>query len=350
MLLQTVFVSSLPRSSRTSSPGKLIEISSSDTNSRTYNMLPPPLPKGLKRKTLVERAEEDLRPAPPQPSSLQINSRTANAPIKGPKTASLSRQASFSSSTSSKPPLPSVRHASSSSFSSSMGSGIRPPSAQSYRAQTAPTGRLPRKFPSNQTRPTSSIDTHQMNFREMQMNEDSKSITPFSLNFQQHQSHIPPIKTSKRSYDNQMNLNSEWSSYTNITRSIRDFSISTAFSGLILEQTNPTTLAVVDEGEFSGSPTHIPTRIRTPVISLPPRTPSPSKSRKKTLNSAFLTRDSNTKAIVWDQDARIEKMENMYSQISATINSTTAESSTLKETISVYKARSMYKDRMLEDH
>ena len=334
------FVSQLRQPSRIPSPGRLTEMSTSNTNARANNMLPPP-PGQLKRKTLAERAGENPRPAPPPPS--QLNTRLANAPVKGATVANLHRQTSFSSSISSKPSsLSSMRHTPNSSFSSSMGLGNRPPSAQSHRSQTAASGRPPPKNVPRGNRPASSSDTYPMKTDAMQTFGNSKSISPFPSNHKRYPSHMTPGKISQESYDNQMNSISEWSSHSNPRKSFRDISISTAFSGLTLEPTKSISLSTVDEAEVPSSPSHIPICSRTPSSSLPPRTPSPSRSRRKTQNLAYLTRESNTKAIVWDQETRIENMENSFIQLQTTMSSTLTESHSLKETIAVYKSRSMY--------
>ena len=57
---------------------------------------------------------------------------------------------------------------------------------------------------------------------------------------------------------------------------------------------------------------------------------------------SYLTKESNkkTKPIVWDTDARLANMESMYSGIKEAMDKTSKESDGLKESVSLYKARS----------
>ena len=70
-------------------------------------------------------------------------------------------------------------------------------------------------------------------------------------------------------------------------------------------------------------------------------TPSPSKSPKKPDKLVpFLTRDSNVKATVWDPESRLENVEHLYAELKHSMSSTTVETNGLKESLSLYKARS----------
>ncbi|SLM37617.1 kinesin-like protein klpa [Lasallia pustulata] len=150
------FISQLRQPSRIPSPGKLLEVSASANNVRSSSMLPPPPGTAtLKRKTLAERAGEPPRPAPAPPSS-----RPVSAAVKATAIAGVSRNASFSSSVSSRAPSVSSRNVSNSSFASSVGPSTRPPSAQSTRPQTSMAhGRSSVQAPKpTPARPASSLD------------------------------------------------------------------------------------------------------------------------------------------------------------------------------------------------
>ncbi|OBT87012.1 hypothetical protein VE02_03728 [Pseudogymnoascus sp. 03VT05] len=151
--------------SRIPSPGKgLSEITESQNNSR----LRPPgtVPQSLKstystaslqmvnndepkRKTLVERAGEPARP------------NTSFAPgrsvVKGTSLTS-ARSTSMASSTSSRPQSSSSRNTSASSFASSVGPGVRPPSSYGARPQTSMS--RPRSNTASSKRPATAMDDH----------------------------------------------------------------------------------------------------------------------------------------------------------------------------------------------
>lgn len=336
------FVSQLRQPSRIPSPPRLAELSSSDNNARSSSLMPPP-PGNLKRKTLVERAGEPPRPAPALASS-----RLVNAGVKTTSIAGASRQTPFSSSVSTRPPPSSVvRHASNSSWSSSVGPGSRPPSAQPFRPQSAMARSTQKPLPST-SRPASSFDTHSKTSGAVQTFGDSKSISPFSSSHKRYPAHLSQFKVPRGSYDNQMNSVSDWSSsangvvsHRNTPRSLRDVSLSTALSGLTLEPSESRNVSL-EEREPQCSPSQIP--VRTPTVSLAPRTPSPSKSRRKTQQFLpFLTRDSNTKAIAWDPQSRLEIVEDLYHELKESMHSTSMESNGLKETVGIYKARGIYR-------
>lgn len=86
------------------------------------------------------------------------------------------------------------------------------------------------------------------------------------------------------------------------------------------------------------TPSHIPRR--KPSKGVLNDVPNPIISPKKTPRIIpFLTRDSNTKGIAWDTRGRLQDVEAMYSELKEKMNDTTHESSGLKETVAIYKAR-----------
>ena len=259
-------------------------------------MLPPP-PGNLKRKTLVDRAGEPARAAPAPPSS-----RPINAAVKATSIAGLSRQTSFSSSTSSRPPsVSSMHNVSNSSFSSSVGGG-RPPSSQSYRPQTALSSHNTQKHPPLYGRPASSFDTRADSGQGLQTNGQKSSMTPFSSSIKKHTS-MQDI-ASHTSFHNQGDTISNWSSSTtqhsmhlHRTQSYRDISLSTALSKLSLNQHDCD--AILEENiEAVSTPSHLP-KIKHSKVSLAQIKSSPLKSPKKAPKVSYLRIDSNVQAYVF---------------------------------------------------
>jgi len=74
-----------------------------------------------------------------------------------------------------------------------------------------------------------------------------------------------------------------------------------------------------------------------PAAIVPVSPSKPQRSPQKII--PFLTRDSHVKA--WDTKGRLEDMECLYSELKERMNGTTNESEGLKETVSIYKTRSM---------
>ena len=334
-------MSQLPQPSRFQSPGKLHEISASATNARSRSMLPPP--GNLKRKTLAERGGETLRPAPAPPSS-----RPVHAAVRATSTAGANRQPSFSSSVSSSsrgPSVSSTRNVSSSSYSTSVGPGSRPPSTRPHTAMGAP--RIQRPMGYSGYRSSSTMETY-IDPPDAAKNAGSREgMTPISL-----------CSTEP--------------SRTQYVRGIRDVSLSTAMMMLSLdEQSHPAV-----NKELSCTPSHLPRRVpcaltsvaspepqapqsvpkaeveapytpshfprHVPSVVLRPEYLSPSKSsRKNPKVIQFLTKDSNlTAPTAWDTSGRLDDMEKMYTELKSKMSDTTTESNSLKEMTAIYKARS----------
>lgn len=155
--------------------------------------------------------------------------------------------------------------------------------------------------------------------------------------------------THRRSYDNQLNCTSDWSSsraalssYATIRpmSRLRDVSISTAMHELTLEpmETPPSTYTQSAITPKPPSQLPKPVSLNKPLVAFAPVSPSkPHRSPPKIV--PFLTRHSHVKA--WDTKGRLEDMESLYSQLTERMDVTTNECNALKETLPVYKTRSM---------
>ena len=319
--------------------------------------MPPPSSNLLKRKTLAERAGETARPAPAPPSS-----RHANAYVRTTSIAGAARDASFSSSVSSSRPTSSAstRNLSNSSYGSSVGSGVRPPSSQSYRPQSAMSyPRIQRPFGASD-RPATSLEVHEEEPRTGRTVNKRKGRTPISLN-PQDWSHSLRTPKTRRINGVKANCTTDWENTPFRTVSLRDVSISTKLQNFHLggEASQPAPIAEARERSVSPvsraapiadlgvpkTPSHIPKL--APRNALPAECPSPTKSPKKTPKPLpmFLTRDSNTTS-AFDTEGRLEEVENMCSQFKEKMDGATTESKGLKEMMGMYKVRSTFPKEM----
>ena len=291
-----------------------------------------PPPGNKKRKTLAEKAGETLGPTLGLPTTRYVNTN-----IKGASLPGLARQSSFTSSRPSS--SSSVRNASSSSYATSVSQGTRPPSEQSFRPHTAQSAHPIQKNRANTGRSTNSFDNVSMS--GVPASGNSLSTTSFPTNSKRYPPQLSHHKSPRGSYDNQMNYTSDWSSSVSLTpKSLREISLSTRMSTLSLNSEKDFPLPIKDSSPQC-SPSQIPKP--TPKTPLPSRTPSPSKSRRKTGKfETYLTKESNTKTVVWDPEARLENIEKMYFDLKEKMTTTSTESSGLKESISMYKAKSGY--------
>lgn len=285
-------------------------------------MPPPAQPNNRKRKTLAERAGEVVRPAPASP-----NSRPPNSYVRATSIAAISRDPSLSSSASSRAVSgTSMRNVSNSSFSGSVGSGSRPPSAQSYRPQSAMAGNTRLQKPTSSfNRPSTSQEVHREEPGMGRTHRNRKGRIPFSSNLQDCPENIKSPKTRRLC-----------KSYTMM--SIRDISFSSAFTTLSLNGEQPQSAPKTDV-EVPATPSQIPKLV--PHVAMAAETPSPSKPPKKTPKTLprYLNRESNT-VIAWDTDSRLEEVENMCSQFKEKMDGATLESKSLKDHIDLYKIRS----------
>ncbi|MCJ1418402.1 kinesin-like nuclear fusion protein [Xylographa parallela] len=301
-------------------------------------MLPPP-PGTLKRKTLVDRAGEPARAAPAPPST-----RPANAAGKATLIAGISRQPSNTSLTSSRPgSVSSTRNVSNASFTSSL-SGGRPPSTQCFRPNVSVSS-------STSSRPRLTtpgyFDQHNDPSQSMQTNGNRTSMTPFHSTLRK----VSTLQENslRKSYNNvQDPFIADWSASvscasksTRRIKSLRDISLSTRLGGLSLYDNN-CTLIPEELPEPPCTLSHIP-RKKMSRLSLNSAT---SMSPKKQKAVSFLTKDSNTTAIDWSLESRMETMESSYIEIKEKMNDTLVESSGLKDTIGMYKARANELDLM----
>lgn len=75
-----------------------------------------------------------------------------------------------------------------------------------------------------------------------------------------------------------------------------------------------------------------------PSVVGPLEIPSPRKSPRKSLaNMAFLSRESNIRAVPWDTEHRMVSMERFYGEFMEKMDVMTVESNGLKELVEVYK-------------
>ena len=346
-LLTAQFASQLRPPSQIPTPGKLFEMSSAATNARS-TMLPPPT-NNLKRKTLVDRAGEPSRPTPAPPSS-----RPVNAHVKATSLAGVGRETSFSSSMSSRPSsVASSRNTSGSSYSSSVGPGSRPPSSHSYRPQSAISNhRLQRPVPSL-NRPATALELHEEEPGTARNIVKRQSRTPFHLNPQD----FPPsmrLSRARVTYHAQRVHPSEWESRPFSALSLREVSLSTAFNGLSLYNEASQSTIKADSGVrstppeprpssnagASPTPTHIPRLAPRAMLPVEPQSTTKSPNKNPNPQAQFLTRSSND-VIAWDTNSRLEEVESMCSQFREKIDGAAVESKALRESMAVYKIRSM---------
>ncbi len=290
-------------------------------------MMPPP-PNNLKRKTLAERAGETSRPAPAPPSS-----RPVNAAVRATSIAGAPREPSFSSSVSSSRPasVSSIRSVSNSSFSSCVGFGSRPPSAQANRPQTAMSKSRIQKPTQTPSRPSTSLETHPGTVAVGKR----KGRIPFSSNLKQCAEEETHPRTDG-GYDTLLNYTSTWASCPP-GKSLREVSLSTAMKSLTLDSASQATPNVVLDAP--STPSQIPKRVPSALNAS--QAPSPSKSPQKTPRPLpqFLNRHSNI-TLAWDTKGRLEDMEQMCSEFKEKIDGATVESNGLKDMLAVYKSRS----------
>ena len=313
-------------------------------------MPPPPVPGALKRKPALERGDEHPRAAPAPPSSRPING------VKASSLAGLNRQKQYASSVSSRPTSSASHHRNNShnSFSNSMGVG-RTAANSSHRPHSSMSSHNYGKSIPTPARPASSFDGPLKNSRNVQRDGALNSRRQFSFHERSFSGESAPsdlsIESDDSSFPNQKINNGEWpnlpkgvASRRRPSKNQRDTSISTAMQALSLDPKRPpssqSSVAVARDFPFSPqTPSLIP---KKSFVSLNPENTSPSKSCRKTPKAVtpFLNKSSNTRLAEWDLGTRLEGIESMYTELKATVNSSTAESNSLKESITLYKTRS----------
>ncbi|KAL8775223.1 MAG: hypothetical protein Q9209_000229 [Squamulea sp. 1 TL-2023] len=344
--------------------GTFGEMSASSVNARNAEMLPPATA-GTKRKTLADRAGEPRRA--PQAPSINANATT----IAATKPSSWNgnyRQPSFSSSvTSSRPSsVASSRNISGGSFTSTMTTASRPPSAQTHRPQSAMAGSKIQRPAMTQWRSASSFNTHFTQTFAGRGQGQRSGRTPISSTLKGCSEGLEIVKT-RASYDTHTESVSEWASSNAIPESSKNFSLATTINDVSTENLwPPSTPKVVPRRDISlttamgnmslsshkpypmpsasdpSTPSHIPKLAPKAPVTASAR--SPSKSPKKAPASAprFLNRNTNITIVEdFDVDDRVERIESEMSDIRGKFDDATTESNVLKEMLGVYKARAM---------
>ena len=309
----------------------------------------PPQVNGLKRKITADHLPA-VRPAPDLGAS-----RIAGASARGMSLTTIGRQAS-SSSTSTRPSSSaSYRNLSNSSYGSSVGTATRPPSSQSYRPNSAMSARPSRKLLSNTARPVNGYGSQTWAGEGQQMDINAKSIYPVSSErkLSANKSHASiahqkshAVNVVHKSWSPSPPEDQALRSNSSHARSLRDVSISSALNRLTINPRRSMLLSV-EEKENETSPSRLPKPTLAQSM-LPSENAAPfltpCKQRQRPDIGIYLTKESNkkTKPIVFDTDARLANMESMYSGIKDAMDKTSKESDGLKESISLYKARSTW--------
>ena len=309
----------------------------------------------------MERAGEPTRP--------NTNIAPGRPVVKGTSlTNARSTSMASSTSSSSRPQSSSSRNTSASSFASSVGPGVRPPSSYGGRPQTSMS--RTRSNTTSSKRPATAMDDHNdpgggpaTGKRQGRTQYSHMSSLPSHSGYHQLQYH----KTRR--------AHSQFESHG---PSSREVSVSTALSRLRLEDHEAESLlpdgtdsfnyspgllmgppntvprelrndcnsnSLVLLGAFEKSlslpktPSQIPILSKAEVSSATPATPSraPIPSPVKT---PFLSKDSNITGFTgWDVHGRIADMEAMYFELKDTMADTNVERRSLEETLRHYKIK-----------
>ncbi|KAL8741232.1 MAG: hypothetical protein Q9190_006140 [Brigantiaea leucoxantha] len=312
--------------------------------------MPPPQKKGIKRKTLAERAGEPLPAAPGAPSS-----RSLNSVARAPSDAGPYRHSAFSSSvySSRSNSAASSRNTSNGSLTSSVGSTNQPRLAQFHRPQSAMGAQRVQHSQVHPARPLTSTGTHVIpgNGRILGKRKGKNSFSSALVDCPEQ---YPETKAS--SYETQRDHISNWASAQCHATPVREISISTALDSLSLKtctskvapspnrslsaafgglQISPDTGQNAPIALTPQTPSHIPRRV--PNGAIPAETLSPSKSPKKKPSWKFLTRDSNLAVLEFNVEDRVGNMESSVAEFMDNFHGATKESKEMKEMISIYK-------------
>ncbi|KAI9768012.1 MAG: kinesin-like nuclear fusion protein [Geoglossum simile] len=369
--------------SKIPSPAKaLSEISESVGNSRATAMLPPqstislkhktsaPSEPAAKRPTLVERAGEPIRanqPAPP--SSRPINSTVKATTLAGTRN-------NFSSSVSGRPTSTYSRSISNNgSFSSSTGSGIRPPSAQSRFRPQSSLGHGRHASSSSgygpASRPASAMDSHSVGMSGRLAAANRKGMTPAPIPTCQAATGLAGSRETER------HSLPSWSGsqalpvaaeviQTPGAKSHRNLSINTAISSLrnsestmVLSREETRTRGLFgpspsstasrrlgfDTSRSSTSPQYYLTRHSIDSFSLQsqhigqnvlPKPPSRAP-RRSTRGKLYLTRETSTTA--FDPTERLEDVEMDFARLQRDLNETGLKLGKSEELKGIYEAK-----------
>ncbi|KAH8589285.1 P-loop containing nucleoside triphosphate hydrolase protein [Bisporella sp. PMI_857] len=378
--------------SRIPSPGKggLSEITESQGNARSKppsKMQPPTSVKHKlsapynepepKRKTLAERAGEPRSMiVPPAQTSRPVMKGTTllNASNIG---SSVSRNTSFSSSTSTRPsrtPSVSSRNTSHGSFSSSVGPGGRPASAYGHRPQTSFSQSTTSRT-INKSRPKTSMDMHNeedepVSGRRMgriplpAVTYPSVTLSNRKLRGARSISQAGMGNTwelSPSSAMSKLKLREEvspdhtranqasseamkplstpsFSHEASASTSLRDLSINSCKNTVVLCEAIGDSL-VAPKTPASSIPVLRKSKMKLDVANAalvtPCKTPkSPSKKNQ------FLSKDSNvTSFTAWDVDSRLGNVEAMFADLQQKVNSSGQERAGLEEAVGIYKLK-----------
>lgn len=301
----------------------------------------------LKRKTLADRAGEIPRPAPVPPAS-----RPLNTYMKSASGRSDPREVSLSTSVCSSRPASafSTRNVSNSSHSSSVGPISRLPAAHYSRPQSsAATSRIQRP-PNSQVRPATSLEVHLEESIRPRTAGKLKCRIPFSSCVETPCKGLQP-SNRKQSHSIHSNRGLVQRVTCNGTSRGDEAFLTSQMNALSLEQNITSVPQIPEEHSVPTAdvpvtppqtPSHIPKLV--PHSTMPLETPSPTKGRRRSPKKPgnlpmFLNRETNTR-IAWDTDTRLEELENQHAQFKEEIGRATSQSTSLQETIQVYKLRS----------
>lgn len=322
---------------------------------RKHHLSGLPVP-DAKRTTLAQRAGDFSRPnAAAPPSNQPVNHAVTSTAATG------MYRFNASSSTRTSPP----RGRSTTSFSASVGSGIRP---QTFTSSTRPRpavahGRIPRHARSTTNTSANGLQTitqqpYTARADENAMPNGVSSARTIVTTSTREGTREAPIAKGKLPFPSSSKpaLVSPFNHNTNdlprndvrvtsfhsrpvlisplpkCLSELRDLSLSSAMRGLKLDAKASSDLQM--QGE---SPSKLPRPVTpAPVLFSTPLPVSKSRRRPPKLKQ-FLTRDSNTAA--WDPDDMFASMERVMSESLGKLQQNTQDSSSMKELLDMYKAR-----------
>ena len=295
-------------------------------NART-NVTGLPYNSNLKRKTMADRAGEFARPAPSPPKH-----RPTNGQIRTTSLANASRDFSSSSNFSRSTSSASSRTISSSTLSNSVGPGSRQTYAQSRRPRSALGTSRMQKPNFTQSRPATSMETHQeeavgQTDPDQRMCRNPISSFPPHMNCGALGITLPrrrPIPALSHHPD------------TPMTR--REMSISTGLRNMTLNDTSTQMASRLKSSECT--PSRLPKAPPMTPVPLPSPSPSPKKRSVKSSNqsTAFLSKSTNLKS-AWDRTDRMQDAERTMQQFFTRLNNVGEERNEFESLVSFYKGQ-----------
>jgi hypothetical protein len=276
-----------------------------------------PPQKNMKRKQIVDYGGEPTRAAP----GAMTKKGSMGAPPRCSSGAVPSRH-----------PAVAVRNA---SLGNSIGLGRRAILPQYGRPQSAMLNPRADHTSSSTNRSTSSLDLHSRGPNESQGMGNMGRISFPSNSSDVYESSMKADSHGCR--DPHISCHSDWESIPFTVRNLPDTSLKKALNGLSFG--GKTTPKV--EMNAPSTPSQIP--LRTQSLSAPAEIPSPTRSPKKApAVKRFLTRDSNT-SVVWGSEVHMAHLDTLCTVLTRNIDSATAESVALRDSIVVYKTRGGWK-------